>query len=104
MLHGVTGCTHEEHLQNLTAVFESIRHHGLRIKLSKCKFFQESVEYLGNVVSKTGIHTSERKIKAITSVPSPTDVSKLRSFLGMVKICKEPDRLECSLKQVTQKR
>ena len=80
----VTGCTDEEHLQNLTAVFESIKRHGLRIKLSKCKFFQESVEYLGNVVSKEGIHTSERKIKAITSVPPPTDVSKLRSFLGMV--------------------
>jgi len=33
----VTGCTDEEHLQNLTAVFESIRHHGFRIKLTKCK-------------------------------------------------------------------
>ena len=79
----VTGSTHEEHLQNLTAVFESIRCHGFRIKLTKCKFFQESVKYL-HIVSKDGIHTSKRKIKAITSVPPPIDVSKLRSFLGMV--------------------
>ena len=80
----VTGSTHEEHLQNLTAVFESIRHHGFRIKSTKCKFFKESVEYLGHIVSKDGIHASKRKVKAITSVPPPIDVSKLRSFLGMV--------------------
>ena len=76
----ITGSTDEEHLQNLTAVFESIRQHGF---LQKCKFFQESVEYFGHVVSREGIHTSERKIKAITSVPPPADVSKLRSFLGI---------------------
>ena len=35
-------------------------------------------------MSREGIHTSERKIKAITSVPPPADASKLRSFLGMV--------------------
>ena len=34
----VTGCNDEEHLQNLTAVFESIRHQGFQIKLSRCKF------------------------------------------------------------------
>ena len=75
---------HEEHLQNLTAVFESIRRHGFRIKPTKCKFFEESVEYFGHIVSKDGIHASKRKVKEITSVPLPTDVSKLRSFLGMV--------------------
>ena len=80
----VTGSTHEEHLQNLTAAFESIRRHGFRIKPTKCKFFEESVEYLGHIVSKDGIYASKRKVKAITSVPPPTDVSKLRSFLGMV--------------------
>ena len=80
----VTGSTHEKHLQNLTAVFESIRRHGFRIKPTKCKFFEESIEHLGHIVSKDGIYASKRKVKAITSVPPPTDVSKLRSFLGMV--------------------
>ena len=80
----VTGCNNEELLKNLTAAFESIKHHGFQIKQSKCKFFQESVEYLGHIVSKEGIHTSEKKIAAITNVPLPTDVSTLRSFLGMV--------------------
>ena len=103
----VTGCTDEEHLQNLTAIFESIRHHGFRIKLTKCKFFQESVEYLGHIVSKDGIHASEKKIKAIKSVPSPIDVTKLRSFLGMVnhygKFVKSLTDLSAPLNQLLKK-
>ena len=49
------------------------------MKLTKCQFFQNSVEYLGQVVSSDGIKT-----EAILNVTSPTDVSELRSFLGMV--------------------
>ena len=103
----ITGRTDKEHLQNLTSVFESIRQHGLRIKLSKCKFFQESVEYLGHIVSKDGIHTSKKKIKAITDVPAPTDVSKLRSFLGMVnhygKFVKSLTELNAPLNKLLRK-
>lgn len=33
----------------------------------KCNFFQESVKYLGHVVSKEGIHASNKKVKAIAS-------------------------------------
>ena len=80
----ITATTEEEYLQNLRAVFESIKQNGLRIKQLKCKFFQESVEYLGHIVSKQGISTSSRKVSAIANVHPPTDVSELRSFLGMV--------------------
>jgi len=65
----VTSCNDKEHLQNLTAVFESIKHDGFRIKQSKYKIFQETVEYLTHIVSKEGIHTSEKKVTAITNVP-----------------------------------
>jgi len=47
-------------------------------------FFQDSVEYLGHIVSKEGISNSPHKVSAIADVPSPTDASKLSSFLGMV--------------------
>ena len=80
----VTGCNEAEHLSNLEAVFQKIQEYGLRLKLRKCKFFQESVEYLGQVVSREGIHPSSKKIEAILKVQPPTDLSELRSFLGMV--------------------
>jgi len=81
----ITASTEEEHLQNLRAVFENIKLSGLRIKRSKCKFFQDSIEYLGHIVSKEGVvSTSPDKVSTIADVPSLTDVSKLHSFLGMV--------------------
>ena len=80
----ITGRTEKEHLSNLEAVLETLHKHGLRLKLRKCEFFKDSVEYLGQIVSKEGIHPSKKKIEAILNVQPPSDVSELRSFLGMV--------------------
>ena len=58
----VTGHNDEEHLQNLTAVFESIRYHGFRINLSSPNtYFSEGMlNFLGHVMSREGIHTSNQ--------------------------------------------
>ena len=47
----VVGRTFDEHLQNLKAVFERLRQAVLKLKPSKCVFFQRSVQYLGYIVS-----------------------------------------------------
>ena len=42
------------------------------------------VKYLGQVVSKKGIHPSQKKIEAILKVDPPEDHTQLWLFLGMV--------------------
>jgi len=42
--------TMEEHEIHLQIVFEQLKSHGLHLHLGKCKFFQESVKYLGHVI------------------------------------------------------
>jgi putative transposase len=42
--------TMEKHKIHLQIVFERLKAHGLRLHPRKCKFFQESVEYLGHVI------------------------------------------------------
>ena len=79
----VFGKTMEEHNQNLTEVLGRIRGAGLRLKPRKCNFAQESVEYLGHVVSAQGIQTDLRKLAAVNQYTVPTDVKSLRSFLGL---------------------
>ena len=63
----------------LHAIFQK---YGLLLKLQKYKYFQESVEYLGQVVSREGVHPV-RKLRQFSRY-SPQQISELRSFLGMV--------------------
>ena len=74
--------TFEEHISRLEAVFSHLKQHGLKLKTSKCEFFNFSVRYLGHFVSDTGVGTDPDKIAALSSRPEPTNVKQLRSFLG----------------------
>ena len=42
----VSGTTEQEHLKNLEGVFKRLEKYGLRVRKSKCTFFQDSVEYV----------------------------------------------------------
>ena len=81
----VTGSTLEEHLERLVAVLKRLEEYGLKANQEKCKFLRSSVEYLGHVISAEGLHQSPKKVKAITEMPKPQDVTQLRAFLGMVQ-------------------
>ena len=80
----VLGHTIEEHNTNLTRVFDRIRGVGLRLKPKKCDFAQQSVVYLGHVVSAEGIRTDPAKLRAVACYPTPAAVKALRSFLDLV--------------------
>ena len=56
----------------------------MRLKQEKCSFLLSSVEYLGHTISREGLKTSDSKVKAISNAPAPSNVSELRSFIGLV--------------------
>lgn len=80
-----TGHTLEEHLDWLVAILKRLKEYGLKVKREKCKFLRSSVECLGHVISAEGLHQSPKKVKAITEMPKPQDVTQLHAFLGMVQ-------------------
>ena len=51
----VTGHTRLKHEANLRRVLDRIREYGLRLKKSKCLFFQKELEFLGHLISKDGV-------------------------------------------------
>ena len=51
----VFGCTKEEHLEHLHVVFERFQEFNLKLKPSKCSFFQPEIMYLAHHISQRGI-------------------------------------------------
>ena len=47
----VFGCMEEEHLEHLCVVFEMFREFNLKLKTSKCSFFQSEIMYLAHHIS-----------------------------------------------------
>ena len=78
----VLGRTYEEHVRNLRSVLERLRESGLRLKPSKCSFFQREVQYLGHIISRDGVSTDPAKTEKVATWPTPTSVRETRQFLG----------------------
>ena len=55
---------------------------GLKAHPSKCVFGAREVPYLGHVLFADGVRPMETKVKTITAMQAPTDVSGVRSFMG----------------------
>lgn len=79
----VFSSTFEQHLERLESVFNRLQNAGLRLRSKKCSLFKHRVSYLGHVITENGVETDPQKVKCIRSWPTPTNVSDLRSFLGL---------------------
>ncbi|XP_055822091.1 uncharacterized protein LOC129890593 [Solanum dulcamara] len=71
---------HEEHLRTVLGL---LRKKKLYAKFSKCEFWLDSVSFLGHVVSKDGVMVDPQKIEAVKSWARPTNISEVRSFIGL---------------------
>ena len=78
----VFSTTVQQHLERLGEVFSRLQKQGLKVKVSKCSFFQHQVSYLGHVVSREGVSTDPAKIEVVREWRRPGHLAELRSFLG----------------------
>ena len=56
----------------------------LKQKKKKCLFLQDEICYLGYKIDKCGFNLIPEKLDAILNAPTSTNVSELKSFLGML--------------------
>ena len=80
----ISGTTAEDHLNNLRQLLKRLNDKGLRCRIEKCVFAEDSVTYLGHTISRNGISKGP-KADAVTKMPAPSNVTQLRSFLGSVQ-------------------
>jgi hypothetical protein len=72
-----------EHLQHVKQVFEVLCEHKLAIKRPKCSFGDESVAYLGHIISAGGVTMDPAKVTAVETWSCPRTLRALRGFLGL---------------------
>ncbi|KAF8748713.1 hypothetical protein RHS01_10621 [Rhizoctonia solani] len=74
----------KDHPIHVREVLLRLMKNQLFCKLSKCHFHVTTVDYLGIVISPAGFSMDQKKIKAVTSWPTPKTVKQVQAFLGFV--------------------
>ena len=77
--------TPQEHLSHIRMVFKKLKSANLSMKKSKCNFFSKEIQYLGHILSATGIRPLPSKTYAIQHMQPPTTPKQVRAFLGLVR-------------------
>lgn len=80
----IAGNSMKECEANLIKLLEVLVKNNVKINPSKCVWFQSSVEFLGHIINSQGVSPTSGKIESITNAPSPSNLTQLRSFLGML--------------------
>ena len=80
----IMGKSYEEHLGLLSKVLYTLEQYGIKVKPSKCCWFQSEVEFLGHMVGCSGLRKSDKYMDSIREYSKPTTIKELRSFLGVV--------------------
>lgn len=63
-------------------MFSLLETSGLKIKLTKCHFFKEQIQFLGYSVTRYGIQVDMTKEEKINSFPVPKSKKDIKRFLG----------------------
>jgi transposase InsO family protein len=71
------------HLVHLRIVFNRLRAADLKLKMSKCGFFKAHIQYLGHLISGSGIQPLPDKVTAVQTMPRPKNPHDIRHVLGL---------------------
>ena len=81
----IYSCGKEDNEEHLRVVLQILKENQLYAKFSKCQFWLNSIAFLGHVISAKGVSVDPQKIEAIVNLKPPTNVTEIRSFLGLAR-------------------
>ena len=77
------GETFDAALVNLRTVLQKVRTNRIKLNPKKCKFFKQSLKYLGKIISREGYQDDPLTTEAIDKInKEPRTVGELRKLLG----------------------
>ena len=72
-----------QHFRHLELLFERLGKYKLPTKYSKCQFIKQEATFVSHKVNRAGHAPETIKVKEIIDFKRPSNVTELRSFLGM---------------------
>ena len=81
----VSGEDDDDHDRNLAKMMERTKEVGLSLNASKCEIKQRKVKFYGHYLTDKGIEPDPDKVKAITDMRPPENLTELQSLLAMAK-------------------
>ena len=80
-IHGCTEAEHDAHLQNLMQI---VYKYDLVFNPQKTHVKAQAINFFGCLYNANGVHPDLGKVDTVHALPAPTDVTKLKEFLGLV--------------------
>ena len=74
--------TREDHVLHVNRVLDILKKEKLFLKMSKCKFGNNSLVYLEHIVRGGELRIDPSKVEAIVNWPTPKTITEVRIFLG----------------------
>lgn len=97
----------DSHLRHVREVLGLLSTHSLVVNKKKCSFAQQTVEYLGHVISENGVAVDPSKVISVLQWPQPRNVKGVRGFLGLTgyyrKFIKDYGKVAKPLTELTKK-
>lgn len=75
--------TLKHHMDILKRVFKVLAENKLELRIDKCKFLFNEIDYLGYTVTFEGIKPTDKGVKAVSEFPVPQSIRSVKSFLGL---------------------
>src|SRR5882724_9910445 len=72
----------EDHRIHVRHILECLREYNLHLKPEKCLFHMQKIEFLGFMVTPTGISMNMAKTDAVSIWPTPINLKAVQAFLG----------------------
>ena len=77
------------HLNDVSEVLYRLKNKGMQINQRKSFWAVQEVEYLGFMITRTGIKPQEKKVQVILNIKPPKTHKQLREFFEIVNIYKK---------------
>ena len=96
------GKTKSDHDRALRRLLQRLRNIGVTTNKKKCIIDTDRIDFFGMRFSEKGMEPNPRKIEALQQADTPSNVSELKSFLGMAKSMEKTEKLRKLLSSDTK--